>query len=188
MPPPYAVKIRTPDGWQDIALQGRSVAIFEQPAAPTTAVNGDIWIDTDAPTPQPAVGPKGDKGDPGAASTVPGPPGPPVGTIRIGQTWAVTGGLTAGMNIGAFFVPIAAGHTMKVVGARAQIGSGTSIGIQLQRNLANVGGVMTVVPTPATFTITPTTLADGDRISLVFSAPVGTPLDLNYTVYMEHGA
>jgi len=59
--PPYAVRILTPAGWQDIAMQGPvgpvgpagpvgpggAVVIYEQPNAPASPGVGQVWIDTD---------------------------------------------------------------------------------------------------------------------------------------------
>jgi hypothetical protein len=84
MPPPYAIRVKTETGWQDIAIQGATgepgaIEVFEQPdTPPADAVLGAIWIDTDAPTPVPGVGPtgpqgpQGPQGDPGVAGV--GPP------------------------------------------------------------------------------------------------------------------
>ena len=56
MPGPYAVRIRTPDGWQDIAMSGRSLEVYEQVAEPpVSAMLGAIWINTAAPDPAPPL-------------------------------------------------------------------------------------------------------------------------------------
>ena len=163
--PPYAVRVRTATGWQDIALQGKSVAVYEQPNEPTGAVNGDIWIDTDAPTPAPLV----------------------TRTMRTGQSYVIGSTLTAGQVIPSIFVPIlSASQTTKIIGARHKIVSGTSIVAQLQRNGSNIGTAMTITPTKATTTFTEVVLADGDEIGLVLSSPVGTPMHLSLTVMFEH--
>lgn len=72
MPGPYAVRVRTPDGWQDLAIVGPqgvqgpigpqgpngTVVVYEQPAAPASPAIGSVWIDTDDPVPQgPVLGP-----------------------------------------------------------------------------------------------------------------------------------
>ena len=128
-------------------------------------------------------GPQGAKGDP---STVPGPMGT-VNPYQIGQTWGVGGLLAAGMIIPVIFTPKRTNQSITVVGARAMIQSGTSVGVQLQRNGTNVGSVLTVTPTPGSGSFSQT-ISDGDRLGLVISAPVGSPSDLSYTVYLEHTA
>lgn len=68
---PKAVRVRTTDGWVDVALVGPPgpagadgmVDVYEQPnTPPVNAAIGSVWIDTDAPTPQPGVGPTGPQG------------------------------------------------------------------------------------------------------------------------------
>ena len=204
MPGPYAVRIRTPDGWQDIALQGPTGATGAAGAAgalwrsgtgaPAGALgivgdwylndaNGDVYEKTGASTytlRDNLTGPQG------AASTVPGPAGT-VNPYQIGQTWGVGGALTASMILPSIFVPKRSNQSITIVGARAVINSGTSIGIQLQRNGTNVGSVMTVTTTASLATLSQA-LADGDRLSLVTSSPSGSPSDLSYTVLLEHTA
>lgn len=126
---------------------------------------------------------QGAKGDP---STVPGPMGT-VNPYQIGQTWGVGGVLTAGMIIPVIFAPKRSNQSVTIVGARAMIQSGTSVGVQLTRNGTAVGGVMTVTTTPSLVSFTQA-LSDGDRLGLVTSAPVGSPSDMSYTVLLEHTA
>jgi hypothetical protein len=71
------------------------------------------------------------------------------------------------------------------VGLRAKLGSGTSLGVQVRRNGGNVGGVITVTTAAATTTFNQALAAD-DELSLVLSAPVGTPTNLTATLYLEH--
>jgi len=110
-----------------------------------------------------------------------------VNPYQIGQTWGVGGILTAAMIIPVIFVPKRANQSVTIVGARAMILSGTSVGVQLQRNGTNVGGVITVTSTPSLVSFTQA-LADGDRLGLVISAPVASPSDMSYTVLLEHSA
>ena len=63
MPPPFAVRVKTATGWQDIAIQGATgekgdpgvLAVYEQPSQPpaNTPV-GTVWVDTDATPTVPA--------------------------------------------------------------------------------------------------------------------------------------
>ena len=118
-------------------------------------------------------GPKGDIGS--------------LNPYRIGQTWGIGGVLTASMILPNIFVPVRANQSVKIVGARATLTTGTSIGIVLTRNGSAVGSTMTVTTFASSVTLNQA-LADGDRLQLTTSAPVGSPSDLSYTVYLEHSA
>lgn len=166
MPGPYAVRVRTADGWQDIALQGRSVAVFEQASEPMTAVNGDIWIDTDAPTPAPLV----------------------TRTFQVGRTWSITGPLSAATFPG-YFVSLAPSQTGKIVAAVCKIISGTSIRAQVTKNGTNVGPSIFINTTGYYADFSPdVSIIDGDDIGLVLSSPIGSPVGLQLTVHEEHTA
>jgi hypothetical protein len=137
-------------------------------------------------------GPPGPAGPAGADSTVPGPPGPAgpaaPSTFRDGHTWAYIGDLTAVTVLPSIFVPIVSPQAAKLVSIRARIGSGTSIGVQVKRNGANVGGVITVTPTAATTSLGSVALADNDEVTLLLSSPSGAPANLSATVILEHTA
>ena len=110
---------------------------------------------------------------------------PPAKTFRTGHTWAIPGALTAGQAVPPIFVPEASGQTSTLVGVRAKLASGTSVGVQLQRNGSNLGSVITVTPTAAS-TAFSQAITDLDQLGVVLSAPVGTPTDLSFTVILEH--
>ena len=157
-----------------------------------------------------AAGPKGDPGDPGQAGAQ-GPPGegvptggttgqhlvkasnadhdtawaPATKTFRIGHTWAISGVVASGQVVPCFFVPLAAGQSATLVGIRAELKSGTSIDVQLQRNGSNIGGVVTVTTAAAT-TAYSQAVADGDDFALVLSGATGNPSDLSVTAIFEH--
>ena len=116
-----------------------------------------------------------------------GPAGPAVNPYQIGQTWGIGGFLTAGIYSPVIFIPKRSNQSITVVGARAMTNTGTSIGVQLLRNGSSLGTVMTVSPTPASIALSQA-LADGDRLGIVTSAPVGNVADLSYTVFLEHSA
>jgi hypothetical protein len=105
--------------------------------------------------------------------------------FRVGHTWALGGVLTAAINVPHIYVPKAARQVATLVGARAVLGSGTSIVCQLQRNGSNLGSTISVTTTAAT-TVFSQALADGDAIDLVLSSPVGSPTDLSFTLIIEH--
>ena len=171
--PPYAVRVRTATGWQDIALSGppgKSIAVFEQPGDPgSAAVVGDMWIDTDAAVP--------------VNNTI--------RTMRTGQSYVVGGALAAGMVIPSFFVPVfsAAGNpqTTKIISVLAKIASGTSIIANVLKNGAAQSPSPYVTTTKGTTTFSPAiTIADGDEIGLALSGPVGSPANLSLTIVFEH--
>jgi hypothetical protein len=83
------------------------------------------------------------------------------------------------------FVPLRSGQASTLIGLRAKIGSGTSIGVQLKRNGSNLGSVITVTTTVAT-TVFSQALAADDELTLVLSSPAGTPSNLGMTLYLEH--
>jgi hypothetical protein len=105
--------------------------------------------------------------------------------FRVGHTWAVGGVLTAAINVPHIYVPKAARQVATLIGARAVLGSGTSVVCQLQRNGSNLGSTISVTTTAAT-TAFSQALADGDAIDLVLSSPVGSPTDLSFTLIIEH--
>jgi hypothetical protein len=144
-----------------------------------------------------AKGDKGDKGDTGntggigltgaqgiqGIQGVQGPPG--ISTIRTGHTWSVPGALTAGQSIPPIFIPKTTAQVPTLVGVRAKLASGTSVGAQVQRNGSNLGSVITVTPTAAS-TVFSQALSDLDLLGLVLSSPVATPTDLSFTLILEH--
>jgi len=197
-----AIRVYTSTGWQDIAIigpqgvkgdtgntgpQGQAAAWRSGAGAPTGGLGnvGDMYMNTAT----------GDVYEKTGTSTwtlrdnITGPQGTPgtVNPYQIGQTWGIGGALSASMIIPQIFVPKRSNQSVTVVGARAMILSGTSIGIQLQRNGTNLGSVMTVTTTASLQTLSQT-LTDGDRLGLVTSAPSGSPSDLSYTVLLEHTA
>ena len=108
-----------------------------------------------------------------------------VNLFREGHTFGVMADLTAVVNVPSFFVPKSATQLTQLIAVRHKIRAGTSIGVQLRLNGASVGGVITVTQTATTLVLTPVTLADMDELSIVLSAPVGTPTDLTFTLVLE---
>lgn len=117
-----------------------------------------------------------------------GPAGatPAINPYWTGQTWGISGPLSNGMVIPVIFVPERTNQSVSIVGARAILASGVSVGVQLQRNGVNLGGVATVTTTAQQVSIPLTALSDGDRLGLVISAASGGPSDMSYTVVLEH--
>lgn len=120
------------------------------------------------------------------AGRLQGPPGTPAGPFRLGHTWGLLGDVSAITALPSIFVAEVPGTQSAVlVGLRAKIAAGTSVGVQVKHNGSDVGGVITVTTTAAT-TAFGTALADGDEISLELSSPVGTPTNLSTTLILEH--
>jgi hypothetical protein len=141
--------------------------------------------------PQGIQGPKGDQGIQGIQGPTgntgnTGPAGT-VGPFRTGHSWAVAGVLTAGQSVPPIFIPKVAAQTATLVSVRAMLASGTSIGVQVQRNGSNLGSLITVTPTAASTTFSQA-FADLDRLGIVLSAPVASPSDLSFTAIFEHQA
>lgn len=131
------------------------------------------------------TGSQGVKGDTGNTGNT-GPAGT-VGPFRTGHSWAVAGVLTAGQSVPAIFVPKVAAQTATLVSVRAMLASGTSIGVQVQRNGSNLGSLITVTPTAGS-TAFSQAFADLDTLKIVLSAPVASPTDLSFTAIFEHQA
>jgi len=85
----------------------------------------------------------------------------------------------------SMFVPLRAGQASTLIGLRAKLGSGTSIGVQLKRNGSNLGSVITVTTTVATTAFSQALTGD-DELTLVLSSPAGAPSNLGMTLYLEH--
>ena len=151
-----------------------------------------------------APGAQGPKGDPGATGAtgpagaqgpqgVAGPTGAtgPQGAagvtrpFRLGHTWALVGDVTALTTLPSMFIPMNGTQAAQLIGVRAKLASGTSVGVQVKRNGANLGAVITVTPTTATTAFAQALAAD-DELTFVLSSPVGTPTHLSLTLYVEH--
>jgi hypothetical protein len=87
-----------------------------------------------------------------------------------------------------FYVNIPSGKTVKLLGLRRSINSGTSATIKLQRNGVDATGFTSLSTTTTATSTTPTsiTLADNDRINLVVTAVSGTPKNLSVTLFLEY--
>jgi hypothetical protein len=105
---------------------------------------------------------------------------------RATHTFALVGDVSAITGMPSFFVSLIGSQTAVLYGIRADIASGTSVGVQVVKNGTNVGGVITVTPTTATTTLGSVALADNDELTIVLSAPVGTPTNLGVSLIIEH--
>jgi hypothetical protein len=108
----------------------------------------------------------------------------PTKVFATGHTWAIPGALAA-LTLPPIFVPEAGAQDTRLIGARAMIGSGTSIAVQVRRNGIGVGSPIVVTTTAAT-TAFAQALIDTDTLGLVLSSPIGAPTDLSVTLLLEH--
>ena len=138
-------------------------------------------------------GPQGPEGDPGPQGDdgpqgIQGIQGVPGVTepLRLGHTWALVGDVTGLTTLPSLFVPLLGTQAAVLHSVRTKLASGTSLGVQVRRNGSNVGGVITVTTTAATTTLGSVALADTDELTMVLSAPVGTPTHLSVTLIVEH--
>lgn len=109
-------------------------------------------------------------------------------TFQLSHSYSVTGALTA-QTLPPFFVPVIAGQTATLKAIRAQLQSGTSIALALQRNGTNISGLSAVSVTPTATTTSPTgavDLANDDAIGAVLSTPSGSPVGLTISIYVEY--
>ena len=110
---------------------------------------------------------------------------------RQGHTYAISGEIQVPSGdtnfILPFFVSLAVGQTANIVKARYSINSGTSVTAKLQRNGGDITGYtgISVTTTPAE-TVQAQALSNNDEIALVVTAVAGTPLNMNFTIFIEN--
>jgi hypothetical protein len=118
----------------------------------------------------------------------PGPQGPPGITqpFRLGHTWGLVGDVSDLTTLPSIFIPFNGTQAAKLVGIRTKLASGTSVGVQVKRNGSNVGGVITVTTASTMTSLGNVAISADDELSMVLSAPVGTPTHLSATLVVEH--
>jgi len=110
---------------------------------------------------------------------------------RIGHTYAITGEIQVPVGdtnfIIPFFVSLATGQTASIVKARHSINGGTSATVKLQKNGGDITGYtgITVNTTPSD-TTQAESLSDNDEIALVVTAVSATPVNMNFTIFIEY--
>ena len=123
-----------------------------------------------------------------------GPAGAPGGggsTMRIPHTWAISGEIKAPVGQTDFIVPmfvsLAAGQTAKLVKARHQIQSGTSVTADLEINAVGATGFtgISITTTPTDTDPADIVLSNNDELALVVSAVSATPENMSFTVFIE---
>jgi len=116
---------------------------------------------------------------------VPGPPGI-TQPFRLGHTWGLVGDVTLLTTLPSIAIPFNGTQAAVLVGLRAKLASGTSVGVQVQRNGVNVGSVITVTTAATTTPLGNLALTADDDLTIVLSAPVGVPTHLSATLIVEH--
>ena len=111
-------------------------------------------------------------------------------TITIPHTWAVLGTLVAYTYPG-MFVRLGTFNNMsaRLIGCRYKLASGTSITAKVTQSGVDVTGLtaLSVTPTAASTTLAvPAILAHNDLLTVIVSAPTGTPVDLSFTIFIEY--
>ena len=110
----------------------------------------------------------------------------PGNKFHTSHTFALVGDVTAITTLPSMFVSLTGTQAITLFGLRASIASGTSVGVQVQRNGVNVGSAITVTTTVALASLGSVPLAEGDALTLVLSAPVGTPSNFGASLILEH--
>ena len=146
--------------------------------APTSPVQGDIWVE--------------------AADIFARINGvnesllPSGSTVRIGHTYGIGGEIEVPIGDGDFihplFVSLASGHSAKLVKVRHKINAGTSVTCKLQKNGVDVTGFTGISVTTTASDTDPAdvVLIDNDKLALVVTAVSGTPKNMSFTILMEH--
>lgn len=111
-------------------------------------------------------------------------------TIRYTQTWTVGGYVNVAIDdidyIAPTFVATAVGQTVKLIGCRYRINSGTSATVKIQRNGSDISGLTGIAATTTSATTdADVTLSDSDMLQLVVTAISGSPQNLSLSLIFE---
>lgn len=108
-------------------------------------------------------------------------------TFVVTGTVAVPSGATN--YLPPFFAAVREGTSLKLVGCRYKIHSGTSATVKVQINGSDATGFTGLVVTTTAASTTPTaiTLAHEDLVALVVTAVSGAPTHLSFTLFFELG-
>lgn len=112
--------------------------------------------------------------------------------VVVPHTFTLTGQVATASGddyyIPGFYVPLPAGQAVKIVRTRARINSGTSVSYELMANgIAIAGSSHTATTSQSSSTLVnfPVT-SEGVEVSLRITGFVGTPKNLNVTVWLEY--
>lgn len=110
----------------------------------------------------------------------------------ISHTFSVAGDVAVPVGqldfINPMFASVASGRTVKLAKCKYKINSGTSATCKLQINGVDATGFtgISVTTTAATTDPTNISLADGDVIALIVTAVSGSPVNMSFTITLEH--
>ncbi len=113
-------------------------------------------------------------------------------TTRIGHTWAISGEIKVAAGdtdfVLPFFVSLPSGQAAKIVKARYVINGGTNCNVKVQKNGSDVTGFtnITVTTTVAETDPADVALADNDKLALVVNSVSAVPVNLSFTLFVEH--
>lgn len=113
-------------------------------------------------------------------------------TFFTTHTWAIGGEIKVAVAdndfIPPFFVLLDVGQPVELAKCRYKINSGTSVTAKLTRNGSDITGFtgMSITTTANATDPTDVALTDGDAIALVVTAVSGTPLNLSFTLALQH--
>lgn len=108
--------------------------------------------------------------------------------FQLSHSYSVVGAISA-QTLPPFFIPVISGQTAILEDVRCQLQSGTSISLALQQNGVTIGGLGAVSVTPVATTTappSPVNLANNDAIQAVLSSPVGSPVGLTISIYVQY--
>ena len=104
------------------------------------------------------------------------------------HAYAIAGEVTTGTIEGiGFHVPVLTGETVKIIRLEADIGSGTSATVKLQKAGADVTGFTGLEAKTAVARKegTPVEVLDKEKLTIVVTAVSGTPKNLSVTIVLE---
>jgi hypothetical protein len=114
--------------------------------------------------------------------------------LRDTKSFALNGEVKVDVDgrdyIPGFYVAERTGWNVKLIDSIHHIVSGTSVVLKVQRNGTDIVGWTNigVTTTPARFTGPEVQLADGDYIRIVVTDAVGVPMNLTFSLVVEHEA
>ena len=106
--------------------------------------------------------------------------------FRTGHGWGIMGDVTSLPKLPTFFVPIAVGQTVTLIGFRGVLVSGTSILVAVMLNGVTITGGLQITNAGGNNLTLTQPLADGDKLSFELSNPIGVPTTLSLTMVLEH--
>jgi hypothetical protein len=113
-------------------------------------------------------------------------------TFLTPHSWTIGGEIKVPSSdtdyIPPFFIPVASGQTVTLTEARHRINGGTSATVKLQKNGGDITGWtgISVTTTSTTTNAADEAFTDEDTLALVVTAVSGTPINMTFTVFLQH--